>query len=88
MSEDDYHGFTNYETWVIHNTIQNDAYLHAEYTQLVEEGITKDRLATRIKNHYMYCESVEELNNPHRDLLIGSLQEVNWKEIAEGFIED
>jgi hypothetical protein len=74
-SDNTYQGWTNYETWAVALWIDNDEGLHNEY---YGSGIT----ASDLKREFQ--EGVpDDIGGLWIDLIQGSLDSVNWEEIAE-----
>lgn len=101
-NEEKYNGWTNYETWAVNLWLTNNQgiylYMKDRATEAKEEDNRHEfdkpeyRLAGKIQWH---CDNL--LHTPRayhglpgfaRDLLEGALEEVNWTEIAEHFLED
>ena len=92
MSDTTYNGWTNYETWLV-NIWYDDAFTEEARDCAANaddrNGATHD-LADIIKE---YVEEYigEEAAGPTglvADLLNAAMREVNWDEIAEGYISD
>ena len=93
-----YNGWTNYETWCVNLWIDNDEYLSGEFAEWareeLESAIEDDddpkpsavyNLGERIKDYVEECQP--EVTGMFADLLTSALQVVNWKEIAEYYID-
>ena len=95
MSEK-YNGWTNYETWNIALWLDQDAggYWQEQAEELARKHEDKDDAAHRTATDAIkerHDEEMEEMDmrpGPYQDLLNASLREVNWREIAEGMIEE
>ncbi len=91
-----YNGWTNYETWLLNlhfdNCYQDDAeriYNEAEDTKLFsKEKNAKHELADFIKQS-IEEEYLPDTDSPfYNDLLNGAISEINFLEIADGYIEE
>ena len=74
-----YNGWTNWETWMIN--LHFDGYFedYRDDQNLVQPEVVKDVVEEIVFD-------LEGSNNPLiSDLINGSLQEVNWEEIAEHY---
>ena len=102
MESKDYNGWSNRETWATNLHITNDQYLYEtaiDYTKQEIEGHDKaevinpyhlgETLRDWIENDLLTFENVsvnKELFNMLTD--IGSFYCVNWREIADNFIQE
>lgn len=96
--ESGYQGWKNYETWNAALWINNDQsmyeYLQEEITQLREDeeepGDVVHELAGTMKNQMenMYDDYAADLPGPLADLLTAAMGEIDWREIAQSFLED
>lgn len=102
MTQKEYNGWYNYETWLVNLWIGNDEGSQSYADELTgqaykdaraERSFTRDERATLNLSDSLK-EWIEEQNpladnaNLFSDLLSGALSEVNWHEIAEHYIED
>ena len=97
----EYNGWTNRETWATALHINNDEGLYNQVREMASE-YTKQRDEASIANESwlfaQYCNQIEnfidDLFDENWDNLkamrndIGSLYRVNWREIAESFVEE
>jgi hypothetical protein len=88
MSDKKYNGWENYETWNVALWLSNDQGSYYHCREIAQNADSIRDTAEQIKD------MVEE-NNPtandasmFSDLLGHALQNVNWHEVAESFIED
>lgn len=96
MTNREYNGWTNYETWLVKLWQDNDQGEQSYWQDLAEEIANEyepdervRRMADAMKDQYE--ERAGELANVQdfwADLLGGALSEVNWFEIAEHWIDD
>lgn len=96
-----YNGWQNYETWLVNLWLSNDsgtyvywrdlareAWQHAEATDvLTRELVARSGLAARLKDEieeHSPCPNADL----YSDLLNSALSEVDWREVAQHFLED
>ena len=82
----DYNGWKNYETWCVNLWISNDPGSEEAARECVEVG---DTYGTGEQIESMVTEWVhaDDLTGLASDLLNGALCEVDWREIADAYIE-
>jgi hypothetical protein len=94
-----YNGWTNYETWCVGLWMDNEEGSHAFFREQAREfyddctakpGIPREevasgRFAEYLKEHY--DENIPEMPGVYGDLLGGALSEVNWREIAQHYVD-
>ena len=97
---DKYNGWTNYETWCINLWLTNDEnsvdYWTAEAADIYGKAKAKKPFTRKEQAVYYMAESlkeqiegiVPELTGMFADLLNAALSEVDWREIAEHWIDD
>jgi hypothetical protein len=98
MSKDGYNGWTNYETWNVAlwwGESGMDGYWHGEAESLLdaagedaddyEDDVIRE-LADRMKDET--TEEMPVVTGMWADLLMAAIGSVNWREIAEGVIEE
>ncbi len=75
-----YNGWTNYETWACHLHLTNDDYLYN----------TAKIMNARLLESYVYSLQNDDPFLSHKPMFddIGSIWRVNFREIAESFLED
>ena len=87
MNNKEYNGYYNYETWLINlhctddiqnlaNTARNQYELANSIKNFVEENMIKDENGKDITNCFL------------NDLINSALSEVNWQELAEGYVQE
>lgn len=92
-----YNGYANYETWNVALWIGNDQGSYEYYGELAERIVRRHRddrneavaaLADVIKNEH--TETVDNLNLQGfaSDILTTALGRVDWREVAEGIIDE
>lgn len=96
-SDRTYNGWTNYETWVVNLWMDNEKGQQDYWIEEVQAAIKQEdavsALSDRIKDeHEEACQQMLEQANfqsgPFADLLNGALSEVNWREIAQFWIDN
>lgn len=95
MSGEAHEGWKNYETWCVNLWLTNDESEYAYWRGVTSglkyeypDGVTKQAkydLADRLKIEI--GEGAPELKGVWADLLSAALSEVDWYEIAEGFLD-
>jgi len=86
MNNKEYNGHYNYETWLINlhcaddiqdlaNVARNQYELSKDIKNFVEENMIKDDKGEDINNCFL------------TDLINSALSEVNWEELAEGYVQ-
>jgi len=87
MNQDEYNGWTNYETWVAALWMQNDSGSCDYYAEITNEYDSVYDLSKALQDEF-------EENNPlpesgvYADLMTAAISEINFYEIAEHFWED
>jgi hypothetical protein len=103
MSDREYQGWTNYETWCVNLWISNDEHTQREHQALARECVQDAResdetftrlqrarliMADRMKEQFEECVCEHTTSGLFADLLQASLDEVNWGEIAAHCIDE
>jgi len=91
----EYNGWTNYETWLAALWIDNDGYgeeLREQAEKLLSgndgaKDYARNELLATIKS-YIEEFTPEMPNSMYADLLSAALSEINYYEIAEHYVED
>lgn len=87
--KEEYNGWTNYETWNVNLHLDNEGYYDflreeaASYEEAYEFG---DYIKSFVEDELLY-KTLESLKGMAGDLLKASLRMVNWREIAEQYID-
>lgn len=89
MTRNEYNGWTNYETWLVHLHLSNDATLDASSRELAEyhsldDGSAAGALQGFVEEHVFRD---DEMPSMAVDLIRSALSEVNWQEIAKAYAE-
>ena len=87
MTKNKYNGWTNYETWNVNLWLSNDEPTHRYCVDLAEEFPNEAELAERLEEFAMVFKPELEASM-FSDMLNASLREVNWREIAEAYLEE
>ena len=102
MTNKEYNGWTNYETWMINLYLTNDADIHSQCYNMAREineeakpstfmSAQEEARYTLSKRLKEYVEDVlidfDKLDPMITDLVTSALSEVNWNEIAQSFLE-
>ena len=93
-----YNGWKNYETWAVKLWLENDEATYHYIRHLMWEAETvyrdaRDWIATilRLANDleaFVACNAPDLGASMYADLLYAALNDVDWREIAEAFLED
>jgi len=92
-----YNAWTNYETWVVNLWMDNQKGQQDYWIEEVREALKQDNpvlhFADRLKDEHedASADMLKASNfdaGPFADLLNGALSEVNWREIAQHWIDD
>ncbi len=97
MTNKEYNGWHNYETWVVNLWMDNDEGSQSYWQEQAEECVRVDgkedavsSLADLIKEHH--DEQWGEINqyraSVFSDLMGAALSEVNWREIAQHLVNE
>ena len=93
MNNKEYNGHYNYETWLVSLHIDNEQYYEREVQHLANNARNQYELAKDIKNfveeNMIKDENGKDITNCFlNDLINATLSEVNWQELAEGYIQE
>jgi len=98
MTKHEYSGWTNYETWNVKLWMDNEQAAQEAWHNRATELCTEHEgraavliLAEQLEEHYGHEAGYWLESAPpccFSDLLLASLRQVNWKEIAEHLLED
>jgi hypothetical protein len=97
----EYNGWTNRETWAVALHINNDQGLYNQVREMANEYTTQRENASIANESWLFAQYCDQIENFIDDLFdeqweslkamrndIGSLYRVNWREIAESFVEE
>jgi hypothetical protein len=93
MNNKEYNGHYNYETWLVSLHIDNEQHYEKEIQHLANNARNQYELAKDIKNfveeNMIKDENGKDITNCFlNDLINATLSEVNWQELAEGYIQE
>src|SRR4051794_4558851 len=90
-NERKYNGWTNYETWVVKLWLDNEESSYRYWTGEARRWHGEDEaaqgLAAQLKDELSEASPVNE-PTVYGDLMNAALEEVNWLEIAESYLEE
>ncbi len=101
-SDSSYNGWSNYETWVVNLWLGNDEVSYNKCQSLAQrcfaEAVADQVLSRKERACYQLANELKEMiedGSPlaseasvYSDLLNASISEVNWKEIANGLLQE
>ena len=100
MKTETYNGYTNYETWLVALHLDNSQGDQEMWNERAEDALRVtdfdndkaiNRLADEMEEELENGEMVEEMMKPlpsmYQDLLNGALSEVDWRDIAENYVQ-
>lgn len=89
MSDTTYNGWTNYETWAVKLWLDNEQGSYYAMQEMAEEYRHDDSWKLGDAMQQWLEEYMPDLGATlWSDLLRSAWEEVNWREIAEAYIED
>lgn len=102
MTDKEYNGWTNYETWLVKLWMDNDQGSYEHYKELTREiqsgdntnrflpdrDMTVYNLAKAISHEFYDANPIGDDASVWNDLMSAALSEVNWQEIAQSLIDD
>ena len=91
-NQDEYNGWTNWETWIVNLWMDNDQKIYDHYGKMARVEISKDKRSASYKLSLAIQEQVDDWmphldNSLYLDLLNGAMREVNWIEIARHILD-
>ena len=95
MTHKEYNGWTNYETWAVALWLDNSEQSQGYWQEMAREALVHEdgeldsaahRLALIMQSDHE--EALPELTGFASDLLNAAMSEVNWQEIAKGFVSE
>ena len=91
MTTKEYNGWTNYETWNVALWVDNDEGSYHYWRDLtiecIAEGNPSRELADRLEESIKDRSPLASDASCYSDLLGSALDNVNWREIAENWLE-
>ena len=90
MADTKYNGWTNYETWAVNLWLTNergDYEFFKAAAQTCFEAMEDHPDYFTPSEHARY-KLASQMKETYQDLLNAALSEVNWNEIANGFLEE
>ena len=93
MNNKEYNGHYNYETWLVALHIDNEQHYEREVQNLANNARNQYELAKDIKSfveeNMIKDENGKDITNCFlNDLINATLSEVNWQELAEGYVQE
>jgi hypothetical protein len=93
MNNKEYNGHYNYETWLVSLHIDNEQHYEREVQNLANNARNQYELAKDIKSfveeNMIKDENGKDITNCFlNDLINATLSEVNWQELAEGYVQE
>lgn len=93
MTQKEYNGWTNYETWNVKLWIDNDQGLQEYWNERTMDQDCIQGLADELKEYFEeqsqeMLKAASQQASVWSDLIGAALSEVNWHEIAEAFWTD
>ena len=87
MSDQKYNGWTNYETWNYKLWLDNDKELNNSVFELVQTHKDTYDLSQELRK-LAYDNAPTLVPSFYSDVMYGSMREVNFREIAESYLEE
>lgn len=87
MSDRQYSGWANYETWAVALWLGNELATYEELRVLTQRARSKEDLASSVKSFVEEMTSLDEASL-RADLLSAAVAEVDWYELADHYWED
>ena len=84
-------GWSNYATYCIHLWLTSDDEPYKYWTNLAQKLLNEqERPASHLRDalHAQISDAMPPLDGMWCDLMVNTLEEVNWQEIAEAFLKD
>lgn len=97
MTNKEYNGWHNYETWVVNLWMDNDEGSQSYWQEQAEECVKVDgredavtSLSDLIKDNHeeQWSEINQDRASVFSDLMGAALSEVNWREIAQHLVDE
>jgi hypothetical protein len=88
MNQNDYNGWTNYETWVVNLWMTNDQGSCSYWEEVTNDCDSISDLSDAIKDYVEEGNSLSDESSLYSDLMNAAISECNFYEIAKSFWED
>jgi hypothetical protein len=94
MTTNPYNGYTNYETWAVKLWLDNDEGSSSYWADFAAEALAEAddesdaRDMVRDALQQQHEDALPELSGFAADLLNAAMSEVNWREIAQGLVNE
>ncbi len=97
MTNKEYNGWTNYETWLVKLWIDNDEGSDGYWSEQAEECVKVDGRENAVRSlgdlireqhEQLWSEIHGDKCGVFQDLMTSALHEVNWEEIAHHYVDE
>ena len=83
-----YQGYKNYETWAVCLWFDNDQGMQGIAYMLAAQDVHGQAFKEWVEDDMPDGDSVSVLTGLYQDLLTGTMQNVDWKEVRDHFVDD
>ena len=87
MTNDEYNGYTNYQTWLTELWLDNDRGSYEYMLDLARNAEDCYSLAIQIKELHLEQNPLGDSPSVFSDLLTWSMRLINWNEIAQNYLD-